>query len=86
MRSFMGRDILSLKDFERQEFFRVFEIAKQLEPIARNRRNSNLLAEKTLGNRFLSAQHPHTPGARSRDAPSWWSRNRFFRCENDPRR
>ena len=37
MRSFMGRDILSLKDFERQEFFRVFEVAKQLEPIARNR-------------------------------------------------
>ena len=25
MRSFMGRDILSLKEFERQEFFRVFE-------------------------------------------------------------
>jgi aspartate carbamoyltransferase catalytic subunit len=52
MRSFMGRDILSLKDFERQEFFRVFEIAKQLEPIARNRRNSNLLAEKTLVTAF----------------------------------
>jgi aspartate carbamoyltransferase catalytic subunit len=48
----MGRDILSLKDFERQEFFRVFEIAKQLEPIARNRRNSNLLAEKTLVTAF----------------------------------
>jgi len=52
MRSFMGRDILSLKDFERQEFFRVFEIARQLEPIARNRRNSNLLAEKTLVTAF----------------------------------
>jgi aspartate carbamoyltransferase catalytic subunit len=52
MRSFMGRDILSLKDFERQEFFRVFEIAKQLEPIARNRRNSNMLAEKTLVTAF----------------------------------
>jgi len=48
----MGRDILSLKDFERQEFFRVFEIAKQLEPIARNRRNSNMLAEKTLVTAF----------------------------------
>src|SRR5512140_3187757 len=52
MRSFMGRDILSLKDFERQEFFRVFEIAKQLEPIARNRRNSDLLKEKTLVTAF----------------------------------
>jgi len=52
MRSFSGRDILSLKDFERQEFFRVFEVAKVLEPIARNRKNSNLLAEKTLVTAF----------------------------------
>ncbi len=52
MRSFMGRDILSLKDFERQEFFRVFEIAKQLEPIARNRKNSDMLKEKTLVTAF----------------------------------
>lgn len=52
MRSFMGRDILSLKDFERQEFFRVFEVARQLEPIARNRRNSDMLKEKTLVTAF----------------------------------
>ena len=52
MRSFMGRDILSLKDFEREEFFRVFEIAEKLEPIARNRRNSDLLKEKTLVTAF----------------------------------
>jgi len=52
MRSFMGRDILSLKDFERNEFFRVFEIAEQLEPIARNRRNSDMLADKTLVTAF----------------------------------
>ena len=52
MRSFSGRDILSLKDFERQEFFRVFEIAKQLEPIARNRQNSDILKEKTLVTAF----------------------------------
>jgi aspartate carbamoyltransferase catalytic subunit len=37
MRSFEGRDILSLKDFERQEFFRVFDVAEQMEPFARNR-------------------------------------------------
>lgn len=35
MKSFTGRDILSLKDFERSEFFQVFEVAKQLEPIAK---------------------------------------------------
>ncbi|PKO21200.1 MAG: aspartate carbamoyltransferase [Chloroflexi bacterium HGW-Chloroflexi-1] len=52
MRSFMGRDILSLKDFERNEFFRVFEIAEQLEPIARNRRNSDMLADKTMVTAF----------------------------------
>jgi aspartate carbamoyltransferase catalytic subunit len=52
MRSFAGRDILSLKDFERNEFFQVFEVAKQMEPIARNRRNSDLLKEKTLVTAF----------------------------------
>ncbi len=52
MKSFAGRDILSLKDFERNEFFRVFEVAKELEPIARNRRNSDMLREKTLVTAF----------------------------------
>jgi len=52
MRSFTGRDILSLKDFERQEFFRVFEIAEDLEPIARDRQNTDLLKEKTLVTAF----------------------------------
>ncbi|KPL84389.1 MAG: aspartate carbamoyltransferase [Thermanaerothrix sp.] len=52
MRSFLGRDILSLKDFEREEFFRIFEVAEQMEPIARSRRNSNLLAHKTLVTAF----------------------------------
>ena len=48
MRSFMGRDILSLKDFERNEFFHVFDVAEVLEPIARSRRNSEMLKEKTM--------------------------------------
>ncbi|MBE0411925.1 MAG: aspartate carbamoyltransferase [Anaerolineales bacterium] len=52
MRSFLGRDILSLKDFERNEFFHVFEVASELEPIARSRRNDDLLAEKTLVTAF----------------------------------
>jgi aspartate carbamoyltransferase catalytic subunit len=52
MRSFMGRDILSLKEFERNEFFHVFDVAAKLEPIARERRNSDLLAEKTLVTAF----------------------------------
>ncbi|HJX40537.1 MAG TPA: aspartate carbamoyltransferase [Anaerolineales bacterium] len=52
MRSFSGRDILSLKGFEREEFYRVFEVADRLAPIARDRRNSDLLAEKILVTAF----------------------------------
>ena len=52
MRSFAGRDILSLKDFERNEFFHLFEIADRLEPIARERRNSDLLAHKIMVTAF----------------------------------
>ena len=48
MRSFMGRDILSLKDFERAEYFRVFQVADDLAPYARDRRNGDLLKDKTL--------------------------------------
>jgi aspartate carbamoyltransferase catalytic subunit len=52
MRSFLGRDILSLKDFERAEYFRIFEVAEELSPIARNRQNSDILKEKTLVTAF----------------------------------
>jgi aspartate carbamoyltransferase catalytic subunit len=48
MRSFAGRDILSLKGFERDEFFHVFEVAERLKPFARDRRNGDMLKEKTL--------------------------------------
>ncbi len=48
MRSFMGRDILSLKDFEREEYLHVFDVANELAPIARERRNSDLLKDKAL--------------------------------------
>jgi aspartate carbamoyltransferase catalytic subunit len=52
MRSFAGRDILSLKGFERAEFEHVFATAEALEPIARGRRNTDLLAHKTLVTAF----------------------------------
>ncbi len=52
MRSFQGRDILSLKDFERDEFTRVFAVADRLRPIAEERRNSDLLADKSLVTAF----------------------------------
>ena len=43
MRSFAGRDILSLNGFERAEFEHVFEVCDELEPIARKRENVDLL-------------------------------------------
>ncbi len=52
MRSFLGRDILSLKDFERMEYFRVFQVCEDLKPYARDRRNGDLLKEKTLVTAF----------------------------------
>ena len=47
MRSFAGRHIISLKDFERHEFERVLEVAEKLAPIAHNRQNVDLLKDKT---------------------------------------
>jgi aspartate carbamoyltransferase catalytic subunit len=41
-----------LKEFERNEFFHIFDIAEKLEPIARSRKNSDILAEKTLVTAF----------------------------------
>ncbi len=52
MRSFLGRDILSLKEFDRHEYFRVFEVAAMLEPYARDRRNGDVLQHKTLVTAF----------------------------------
>ena len=52
MRSFSGRDILSLKEFERNEFFHVFDVAQKMELIARARKNVDLLKEKTLVTAF----------------------------------
>jgi aspartate carbamoyltransferase catalytic subunit len=52
MRSFSGRDILSLKGFEREEYYRVFEACDRVAPFARDRKNTNLLAEKTLVTAF----------------------------------
>ncbi|MDH3306099.1 MAG: aspartate carbamoyltransferase [Acidimicrobiia bacterium] len=62
MRSFAGRDILSLKEFERTEFFHVFDAARELEPLARHRRTTDLLADKILVTAF------YQPSTRTRIA------------------
>jgi aspartate carbamoyltransferase catalytic subunit len=48
MRSFLGRDILSLADFERDEYFEVFRVCDELAPHAAKRTNGDLLSHKTL--------------------------------------
>jgi len=48
MRSFLGRDILSLKDWERAEYFHVFDVCDELAPIAKSRSNTDILSDKTL--------------------------------------
>jgi aspartate carbamoyltransferase catalytic subunit len=52
MRSLNGRDILSLKEFGREEYFRIFEVGDRLAPFARDRQNTDLLAHKTLVTAF----------------------------------
>jgi aspartate carbamoyltransferase catalytic subunit len=62
MRSFLGRDILSLKDMEREEFFQIFRVTDQLKPYALERRNTDLLKSKTLLTAF------YQPSTRTRMA------------------
>lgn len=52
MRSFLGKDIVSLKEFEREDFFRVFDVCEHLAPYAYERRNTDLLKHKTLVTAF----------------------------------
>lgn len=62
MRSFLGRDILSLKDMERDEYFQIFDVADKLRPHAAERRNGDLLKDKTLLTAF------YQPSTRTRMA------------------
>ncbi|MBI4872264.1 MAG: aspartate carbamoyltransferase [Candidatus Riflebacteria bacterium] len=62
MKSFNGRDILSLKDFERDDYYRIFEACDLLAPYARNRKNADLCKDKTLLTAF------YQPSTRTRMA------------------
>src|SRR5215470_16839795 len=48
MRSFLGRDIRSLKDMEREEYLQIFGVCDEFRPYAADRRNAGLLAHMTL--------------------------------------
>ena len=73
MRSFTGRDILSLKEFERAEFFRIFDVCDRLRTYAENRNNTDLLKNKTLMTAF------YQPSTRTRMATSSNRRSRLLR-------
>ena len=62
MSDFTGRDILSLRSFNRDDFDTVFEAAAKLAPIARERTPSKLLADKILLTAF------YQPSTRTRMA------------------
>jgi aspartate carbamoyltransferase catalytic subunit len=53
MKPFEGRDILSMKDFNREEADHIFEVADWMEPIARSRHNIDLLRHKALATLFF---------------------------------
>jgi aspartate carbamoyltransferase catalytic subunit len=52
MNALTGSDIVTLKGFERADLELVFQVAEEMEPIARARRRSDLLADKILGTLF----------------------------------
>ena len=62
MRSFLGRDILSLKDMERDEYLQIFGVCDEFRPYAAQRRNGDLLKDKTLLTAF------YQPSTRTRMA------------------
>ncbi len=62
MKSFIGRDILSLKEFERDDYYRIFETCDRLAPFARDRKNADLCKDKTLLTAF------YQPSTRTRMA------------------
>jgi len=55
MYDFAGKDILSTYQMTRREMETIFAVADELEPIARKRRNTDLLKEKTLASLFYQS-------------------------------
>ena len=69
MRSFLGRDILSLKDMEREEYFQIFSVADRLKPYAAEAPQRGAPQVQDAADRLLPAEHQDTAGDRGRHAP-----------------
>ena len=80
----LGRDILSLKDFERSDFERVFEICDDLAPIARNRAQHRPARKQDAADGLLPAVDAHPDGDRGGHAPAGRPRARLLRREERP--
>ncbi|MCS4541749.1 MAG: aspartate carbamoyltransferase [Euryarchaeota archaeon] len=50
---FKGKDIISMRDFSKKEIEHILAIAKKMEPIARGKKKSQLLAGQILANLFF---------------------------------
>ncbi len=55
MIEFKGKDILSAKQFSKEELEYIFKVAAKMEPIARGEENSDLLQNKYLATLFFEA-------------------------------
>jgi len=76
MKSFMGGTSVA-QEFERNEFFRVFEVAKALERLQEPAQRRPAQRQDARDG-VLPAVHAHPPGARSGHAPAGRARHRLF--------
>ena len=50
---FKGRDIISIKDFSKEEILHILDVAEEMFPIAEGRKKSNLLSGYIMGSLFF---------------------------------
>ena len=84
MRSFIGRDILSLKDIEREEYFQIFRVADELAPYRGETSQRRPACRKDPAHRLLPAEHPDAAVDRGRNAPARRACAWLRRRQDDP--
>lgn len=51
--TFKGRDLISIRDFSKEEIYHILDVAKGMVPIAKGEKHSNLLKDHILGSFFF---------------------------------